>query len=1633
MANAFIDWMQKKVQQDVVNPVERDVIHPAENLGNHLANAFHSDVAQPVERAFAPSAQPSSPPPMAQPSLLNRPPTPFSAASRPSQWGSFSSNLKPAKNPFGPPTSAVGSPLKVNKNSGGEDPNAVMNKLSELTVQPITRGAVEIPASITGHAWKVPGQGNRVGKALFGTAPINPIQQDVRGVYRAHANNKSSLWRKLGAGALATGDLALHVANDIPELGAGVKVLKDVAPALKDAGLVKAAAGLISKFGEPALKGAENASGLSRDRVITDNEANTLKDYADHIGGDLKLKAESANNLHRFARGSAHTAGVDITSGSPADRIDRIYNYLSQRRQFLNAHKSIGEGGYAKVPFLEPGERELSPDAINYGHEMNSKDILNDNINSMYNYDKGVKGGTKQVTQDGFIRSSEHSPFFRAFRDENGKNPTKADYATEVKRQMKLGGGNLVPREEADAYQIALDRESVPTPTEEPVEELLPPELHPKAPVTTPEISHPLDQSLQEEPNLLPDIEQRIASQNPMNPEEPMQSVGDIAQNVHNARMQRRHLTGLALDVPESERGDAPLSKLDKETYGSVFNLPKYQVEKDFNEMRKDQFEKRHMSLKQLQDLGPQHKLSLQRRRELIATDPKQATGHTIELNPLSDDNKSIAIRAKSAIAQANGINEEADSRLRRAVQLGTALSTHDKSLLYEYDDGANLSDLIKKAEHPAQFEKASSAITDALDYDLAARRAGGEATLRQHNYIPHNYAVSEEWLKAHKIPEGSIIKNKHGDPIGFRDESAKYRSYAEAKRRVGINPLYEDPIKDVADYTAKGNISRRNNLLGMALAKAVPKQLAGEGEQMVDSGRMRQAANDLPFYATEELQKALRGYTRRYQPITKVGQVTQKVGSGANTLSKRVLFAGSPFHLSNLSGSYIGKNLLDAHDLFGMEDIPKGEQRFLRAAATKGGYQRILDSARADGSLEAARKMGVVVAEPTEGYIPRSASAFALTEVQTLLKRGLNPDSEKALQLGEQINHLVGHRNIFTEHMGRIQRGALHVGALAPNWTTTQLQLVKDALTKWRGESRAAGTFARKAVVGKQLALGGAAIGAQTAYNSLHNRKLTLPTSTQLKHNLGLDPGDIFLPNVMINQKTKSGEGREMAMPTTPLGLASGFIQDPSHFSQSRLSPIGSFAEKVLTDKNWNGNQLASGPHNLDYYLNLVKNAGINSVEPIGLQNFTNFTNSPNNPDILQGLGEEFGGRLKTNPNDPKYKSAVAYYHMQDNLLRNANQFDAPTLQSYFARNTNANGQKISSGTAGGYYNAKDLLGNYAKGGHALQSLYLAEHKLKGSDPMWSLPFRAAPGKPSILNYLAVESQLEGNEKDGYKIREQGSLNKGWITDLSNARNAYYNKLGPSSDAPANEPAYPSFDTQTAADMKAADSIANSTQYSQFLDSHPDVIDAFARIEQWTNGIRKLEGGPPLPQTQQASPELQNIINTYNSLPPSKTAGNTNPATQHMRSNWIKANQGAYDQMIQYYAQSSMNSLLKNAITAVYSGKDSSYQPLLKNAKNAGAGIVQTPNGYTLNAALADALGFGAGNSSWVPDASYDQLHFMSHRAKPRVANLKKSKTLAHPIKASYHTPKSRAISVRHSTISHSKRPTFVRRKVTA
>ena len=184
---------------------------------------------------------------------------------------------------------------------------------------------------------------------------------------------------------------------------------------------------------------------------------------------------------------------------------------------------------------------------------------------------------------------------------------------------------------------------------------------------------------------------------------------------------------------------------------------------------------------------------------------------------------------------------------------------------------------------------------------------------------------------------------------------------------------------------------------------------------------------------------------------------------------------------------------------------------------------------------------------------------------------------------------------------------------------------------------------------------------------------------------------------------------------------------------------------------------------------------------------------------------------------------------------------------------------------------------------------------------------------------------------------------------------------------------------TQLASILPADRTPEQETQLKN-IENNPDLQAAYSSLDNYTNAQRVARGAPPLKLAPNASPAVQAGINAYDALPPSKSAGNTDSATNGLRSAWILAHPALYAQMSNYYASSDMATIASQGAKDELQGNAPS-QSLLGAIKSAGTNDIassKNANGttsYSVNPAEAYAQSGSSGSSYTSPSTlAYDR-----------------------------------------------------------
>lgn len=968
-----------------------------------------------------------------------------------------------------------------------------------------------------------------------------------------------------------------------------------------------------------------------------------------------------------------------------------------------------------------------------------------------------------------------------------------------------------------------------------------------------------------------------------------------------------------------------PDVKDEVQSYADVFGITRHQALEDLRQMQ--------LNKAKIHDLpeGVTPPPTIEERRQIIRDNPKQQeTVHQIDLGVESGN-------IKGAIAKALAKSEDRNKFVKDAALKVNKLNDDDKHLFYQWEDGANIDDLLEYSHHPNKLRKAIESDVNAFDYHLALDRASGGSTLRQGNYgLPKYFKATEEQMNKMEIPENQRFKK--GNYTGFHDTSAKYHSYLDAYRRGGLEPLYDNPAEAIMKYHDQGAKSMRDQALYTALAKAAPDHVAPLDVTSDASGRQfTQAAGKLPFAASKEMQKSLKAFGSTWKSDNAIVDKVIFSGLAANSKAKASLFFGAPFHYFNGYSRFVGLTAGSGHGL----KLGRGTVESFGSAIIPGVNRSIKAKAERDGVLQYIKENGGVLHDTGRpqhvggGVMIKlkdaagTVSPFRLTNVnmsaffdtmminlgRALKNKGIESGSIEAQQAMAEYNRILGHFNARVEGGDPNVAKILSGEALAPHWLRTQFGMIKDAgkyslpdkgvLGKVGFEGTAkhgfgmynAGDIARTTLIGTRLAQGAFA----TIVTAIAMGEA--PTLKSLTDRFGAKLSNP-VPSIDLGEKDKKGRHQVIDLPTDPTGLAIGLATDPKHFTQSRFSPLISTGERFATNQDWNGNPL-SDPNSPNALQDRVKGS-LKGALPIGLQNFTNPNITTN-----QGLIQEVGGRVKTDPNDPQSVATKQYFDTKKQLL------DDLAKGNYAAIDPSLKGlDKKAAQDFVNKYNAmhpaatKDITGtslpkswdadsgserknNYTAndpktGKQVLSPAFYIDKKLASFDPsrphsaLFDLngtamnpdnPKENIPKAQIALNYAASG---DTGEKAVIMQREP------WLKDyekksIAEAKNyvplltAYMQKEGwtkpviddywakhPNNQGPIQAP--PISDALQAK-LDNLDTLDDPADAAQYMKDNPDLGIIFAQMHEYSNKMRAAKGQLEYKGSPQPTPDVKAIL----------------------------------------------------------------------------------------------------------------------------------------------------------------------------
>lgn len=295
----------------------------------------------------------------------------------------------------------------------------------------IINPAKELAADITGN--EVAGRNARRQSAI--DLGLGPEGKDLAGGFRKWAGNSA----QVGLTFLAPAASKL-IAPVTEKAGGGV------------------ASSILNASGTGAVLGAPfGASAAVADTENPLSVENILKGAGYGVaGGALLGAAGEAAHLAIHNRRPLNQVGAvgrnvsddEIKKLAASDSTDAIKKSLAE----IVPPEKLEATSLAIQVTKDPNRiRDIIHNATPSIESPHAERLVKDYADALREFDQTVNGGQMQKTESGYIRTSEHSQFFRNFYKENGRAPTKSDWYEEAHNQLLNGRADPYAQREYDA------------------------------------------------------------------------------------------------------------------------------------------------------------------------------------------------------------------------------------------------------------------------------------------------------------------------------------------------------------------------------------------------------------------------------------------------------------------------------------------------------------------------------------------------------------------------------------------------------------------------------------------------------------------------------------------------------------------------------------------------------------------------------------------------------------------------------------------------------------------------------------------------------------------------------------------------------------------------------------------------------------------------------------------------------------------------------------------------------------------------------------------------------------------------------------------------------------------------------
>lgn len=682
----------------------------------------------------------------------------------------------------------------------------------------------------------------------------------------------------------------------------------------------------------------------------------------------------------------------------------------------------------------------------------------------------------------------------------------------------------------------------------------------------------------------------------------------------------------------------------------------------------------------------------------------EQLTTNKVEAPKITGE--TLVDRIGSARANSENIRQQIVQRGQDAYIAGQKLNDAELKVIRDaYQSGKSIDEIANASSNPKVVKNYLEKLSDYYDFELAADRAVGGTTIKESNHLrqiwdlsdPAKKAQFDELAKQRGLDNYSgygaqpkVFKSyAEGEALGFKPKNrninedllshSRGASEAIGKRQL-VNGLREAAPDQVTaagmGRTAEGKAFENLNIRGMedvAVSPEVAAQLKGytplkgaAGPDDFIANAKRAGKEGSRNVGVGQYVDNLTGTIKAIPKSAKEAGFKGVAGSLYDHSSqelKKILLNMSFFHVLNVGETNLGRivshpvkgtrSMLQAIGSLPSEKVTQANIKYYKSKVIPGTNMSVFDAALASGQ-NMTRGLPVKGAEKLNplGVTGRATfDRFIYT-----LQMGLNdqifgngkirPDSPQGRALGKEIELAVGKLNQITNNIDPNTMKWFSRGMLAPQYTASKYKMLWDSVSKWGkvGSAKMSqGNFARSTVAGEAFAVGTiATLGTLIATGEF-------PELNQILMNYTFDP------RIETNMKNAKGENIDIKTPKTFLSEPGGIIvpavtgntwgqktEGLVHAGQSRLNPILADTAKILTNKNYYGeNVVPTGMNPIDSAKTMVADI-LQGRTPIGAQSILRAIEGKDT--LAQAAIGILGARTTTSKDAPSQRFSNAY-----------------------------------------------------------------------------------------------------------------------------------------------------------------------------------------------------------------------------------------------------------------------------------------------------------------------------------------------------------------------------------------------------